>query len=271
MSDLVRGKATICVVNYKTLDLTRVCLRSIRKYTGFPHEVLVVDNDSRDASLDYLKGLSWIRLVERRPEAPDPSGAWAHGAALDLGLSLCQTEFFVALHSDAIVHQGGWLDYLVGCLGSDSAVACCGADKIEVKPLWRVLLKKVSDVKALQRWLLADPVVRRWYQPFVRTVCAVYRTEVLRREGLSFQEDPITRFTVGQKLYYDLKERGYRTIMLSDRLASTYVLHLAHATQMLNPGEFGFEKVARKWRRIMGPWLASESFQDLLRNDRLDR
>jgi len=271
MSDLVRGKATICVVNYKTLDLTRVCLRSIRKYTDFPHEALVIDNDSRDASLNYLKGLPWIRLVERRPEVPDPTGARAHGAALDLGLSLCQTEFFVALHSDAIVHRRGWLGYLIGCLGSDPANACCGGDKIEMKPRWRVLLKKVSDVKALQRWLLADPIVRRRYQPFVRTVCAVYRTEVLRREGLSFQDDPATHFTVGQKLYFDLKERGYRAIMLPDRIASTYVLHLAHATQMLNPGEFGFEKVAGKWRRIMGPWLACESFQALLRDEHLDR
>jgi hypothetical protein len=76
---------------------------------------------------------------------------------------------------------------------------------------------------------------------------------------------------VGQKLYYDLRARGYRTIMLSDRLASTCVLHLAHATQMLNPGEFGLEKLARKWRRVMGPWLTSESFQALLRDDRLDR
>ena len=60
MSDLVYGKATICVVNYKASDMTRVCLRSIRKYTDSPHEVLVIDNDSRDAFLDYLKGSSWV-------------------------------------------------------------------------------------------------------------------------------------------------------------------------------------------------------------------
>ena len=90
-------------------------------------------------------------------------------------------------------------------------------------------------------------------------------------EGLSFQEDPTTRLTVGQKLYFDLRDRGYRTILLPDRLASTYVVHLAHATQMLNAAEFGFDRVARKWRRVMGPWLTSESFQALLRDDRLDR
>ncbi len=270
MSDLVRGKATICVVNYKTRDLTRVCLRSIRKYTDYPYEVLVIDNDSRDESLDYLKGLSWIRLVERRPEVPGPGGSYAHGAALDLGLSLCQTEFFVALHSDAIIHQRGWLDLFLDRLGADPTVACCGGDKIEIKPRWRVLLHKVSDVKALYRRLWADPAIWRFYQPYVRTVCAVYRTEILRREGLSFQVDPSGPFTVGQKLYFHLKERGYRTVMLPDRLTSRYVIHLVHATQMLNPQEFGLQRMVRKWRRAMGPWLTSEAFQSLLQEQSLD-
>jgi GT2 family glycosyltransferase len=271
MSDLVCGKATVCVVNYKTLDLTRVCLRSIRKYTDSPHEVLVIDNDSRDSSVDYLKSLSWIRLAERRPEVPDPSGSWAHGAALDLGLSLCQTEFFVAMHSDAVVLRPGWLAYLIGCLGTDPAVASAGGDKIEMKPRWQILLKKAFDAKALQRHLFAGPAVRTRYRPFIRTICAVYRTEVLRREGLSFLPDAARRLTVGQKLHLDLRERGYKAVQLSDGVMRQYLIHLAHATQMLNPGEFGFDGVTKKWRRVMGPWLASESFQALLRDDLLDR
>ena len=51
MADLVRGKATICVVNYKTLDMTRLCLRAIRLFTTYSHEVMVVDNNSQDDSL----------------------------------------------------------------------------------------------------------------------------------------------------------------------------------------------------------------------------
>jgi hypothetical protein len=130
------------------------------------------------------------------------------------------------------------------CLGSDPVGACCGGDKIEVKPLWRVLLKKVSDVKALQRWLRADPVVRRRYEPFVRTICAVYRTEILRREGLSFQGDPNYGFTVGRS-HLILKERYIR-----HHTSGPYRLDLgpsflqAHATQMLNLGELASRSVA---------------------------
>ena len=51
MPQIIKGKATICIVNYKTLELTRLCLRSIRKFTNYPYEVIVVDNDSGDESL----------------------------------------------------------------------------------------------------------------------------------------------------------------------------------------------------------------------------
>lgn len=55
MPQLEKGKAAICIVNYKTLDFTRLCLRSIRKFTTYPYEVIVVDNDSRDESLKYIR------------------------------------------------------------------------------------------------------------------------------------------------------------------------------------------------------------------------
>jgi hypothetical protein len=103
------------------------------------------------------------------------------------------------------------------------------------------------------------------------TVCGVCRTAILRRRVFPSRKIRLPALPWGQKLYFDLRDRGYRTILLPDRLASTYVVHLAHATQMLNAAEFGFDRVARKWRRVMGPWLTSESFQALLRDDRLDR
>jgi GT2 family glycosyltransferase len=52
MAGLIKAKATICIVNYKTPDFTKLCLRSIRKFTDYPYEVIVVDNGSNDESLD---------------------------------------------------------------------------------------------------------------------------------------------------------------------------------------------------------------------------
>lgn len=64
------GAVTICVVHYRTPELIRLCLRSIRKYTPKPYEMVVVGNDSQDESLEYLRSLGWIRLIERKEPAP---------------------------------------------------------------------------------------------------------------------------------------------------------------------------------------------------------
>lgn len=148
---LVAGKVTICVVNYKTEELTRLCLRSIRKYTHYPYEVIVIDNGSRDASLDYLKTLDWITLIARSPEEMLKTGSWAHGSALNMGLEACKTEFFLALHSDTLVHKDGWLKDFVDKCGSD--IACAGGGKLDLKPRWEILLKKYTDYKEWIRHL----------------------------------------------------------------------------------------------------------------------
>ncbi len=113
MGELIQSKATICIVNYKTEDFVRLCLRSIRKFTRYPYEVIVIDNNSADGSLEYLRGLKWIRLIERDTQN-DIGGGQAHAAALDMGLTNCRTEFFISMHSDTFVHKAGWLEELVG-------------------------------------------------------------------------------------------------------------------------------------------------------------
>ena len=165
MSDLVKGKATICIVNYKTLDFIRLCLRSIRKFTKYPYEVIVVDNDSQDESLKYLKSLNWIRLIERRAGANEPGGGYAHAAGLDLGLEDCNTEFFVSMHSDTFVRKDNWLEGLIYYFGRDESIVCVGSGKIELIPKWRILLKKATDFRAYKRRVLReqDPVGKLRY------------------------------------------------------------------------------------------------------------
>ena len=57
---------SLVLVNYKTPDITRMCLELLREHVQEQRiPVWVVDNDSADASLDYLRSLDWINLIER--------------------------------------------------------------------------------------------------------------------------------------------------------------------------------------------------------------
>jgi hypothetical protein len=274
MSNLVKDKATICVVNYKTLDFTRLCLRSIRKFTKSPYEVIVVDNDSQDESLEYLRRLRWIRLIERSTDndPPDDSGGYSHAAALDLGLENCDTEFFVSMHSDAFVRRDGWLTELISYFGSDENTACVGSGKIELTPRWRKLLREATDFRTFKRKLLREPDPVGKFRYYNRTICCLYRTDILRREQLSFLMDRDKGLTGGQKLYFELVDRGYRTVELSPSAMGRYIIHLAHATQVVNPGEFSLrKKTIRKCNRIVEKVMSFEMVQSILTDDSLDR
>jgi len=265
------AKATICIVNYKTLDFTRLCLRSIRRFTGCAYEVIVVDNDSQDESLEYLKSLDWIRLIQRKTDG-DPSGGYSHAAALDIGLENCNTEFFVSMHSDSFIQKAGWLRELVGYCNGDSNVACVGSGKIEMTDRWRVLLKKVTDFKTFRRKLFdeADEVGKfRYYN---RTICCLYRTDILRKENLSFIMGRDMGLTSGKKLYFELVDRGYKTVELPASIMGRYVIHLAHATQVVNPQEFKLrKKTTRKCRRLVDKIMSFETVESILTDDSLDK
>jgi glycosyltransferase involved in cell wall biosynthesis len=266
MAAFQKGRATICVVNYKTLDLTRLCLRSIRKFTTYPYEVIVIDNDSADESLEYLKGLKWIRLIERASK-DDPEGGYSHGAGLDLGLANCSTEFFVSMHSDTLVRKERWLEDLIAFFDKED-VACVGAGKLELEPQWRTLIKKMTDIRTLKRKVLREPDPEGRYRYYNRTICAFYRTQILKKLGLSFLGSREKGLTVGKKLYFELVDRGYKAVELSPGLMSGYVTHLAHATQMINPGQCQVDgRAARKYTSTMKK-LASDGLMQRIMSDK---
>jgi cellulose synthase/poly-beta-1,6-N-acetylglucosamine synthase-like glycosyltransferase len=266
-----QSRVTICVVNYKTLDLTRLCLRSIRKYTRIPCDVIVVDNDSQDASTEYLRSLPWIRLIERKDKTSDSSGGYAHAAALDMALAQTQTEFFVAMHSDTFVHRDNWLNDLLALFGNDPKIACVGAGKVEMTPVWELWLKKMTDFKTLGRKLLGTPDPLGLHRYYNRTVCSIYRTEVLKKEQLSFLMDRDKGLTVGKKLYFELIDRGYKTVQLSDGYMKRCLYHLAHATQVVNSEEFNLRKrTVEKVNRRIDKIMQSDHVRQILADASLD-
>ena len=265
------GKATICVVNYKTLDFTKWCLRSIRKFTEYPYKVIVVDNNSGDESLEYLKSLDWIQLIERTPSDEQEHGSYAHAAAIDMALEQCNTEYFVSLHSDTFVLREGWLRDLIGLISNDQNCACVGSGKLELTPQWRQWLKRATDFKTFKRKLLGTPDPDGHQRYHNRTICCVYRTDILAREGLSFLMGRKQGLTVGKKLYFELVDRGYNTVELLPREMSKYVIHLAHATQVVNPEEFTpRDKTVRKTNRITQKVMNMPTLQELTADSSLD-
>ena len=121
-------KVSIIVPNFRTLLMTELCLNNLRHYTDLNRaEVIVVDNDSQDESVEYLRHLDWITLLERKTEGE--SGPLMHSRALDLALSEVDSEYVLVMHTDTIVKRPDWLDFLLGKIEAEEGIAAVGSWK----------------------------------------------------------------------------------------------------------------------------------------------
>lgn len=109
-------------------ELTRVSLESIRRFTGQPHELWVVDNASSPETVEYLLAQSDVNLIlnytppwgRRRfwqlPKAwwqQAGGGSYANGIALELAARFVETRYIFAMHNDALPCKTWWLEYLL--------------------------------------------------------------------------------------------------------------------------------------------------------------
>lgn len=270
-SELTHGKATICIPNYKTLDFTKLCLRSIRKFTQYPVEVIVVDNDSQDESVNYLKSLKWIRLFEQKNTDGKLTGSVAEGSALDVGLQNCRTEFYVVMHSDTFARREGWLNELIGYFGKNDRTACVGAGKIDQRTKWENLLKKVTNLNSIKRKLIRDFDPHGRFLHHNRTICCLYRTDVLKRENLSFMPDRPKKLTSGQPLYMQLIKSGYHSVVLKPEVMQNCIIHLDHATQLLHPEQFRLKRrTTKKGNKVINEIMSSNVIRSILADSSLD-
>lgn len=228
---------TILIRNYKTPEITKICMRLLRKHTDFNQvEVIAIDNNSEDASLDYLKSLAWIKLIERKPEADD-TVPLSHSRALDLALSQVTTPYVLSIHTDTFVKRHDWLDVLLKPFASNPKLAGVGSWKLESKNA----LQRFG-IRFEQAWkkLLHDSVGYQGYnanrldesQYYLRSHCAIYRTDVIRALNTNFSDGNLT---AGKRMHEKMVEAGYEMRFIESAELGQYVDHLNHATLIFNP------------------------------------
>ncbi len=103
---------SVVVVTRNGLEHTRSCLESIARFTPEPHELIVVDNGSTDATRAYLDERA-ARDERLRVVANASNRGFA--AANNQGLAIARGDVVVALNNDTIVTEG-WLARMLAVL-----------------------------------------------------------------------------------------------------------------------------------------------------------
>lgn len=266
-------KVSILVPNYKTLELTKLCLRLLRKYTD-PNlaEVIVIDNDSQDVSTEYLRSLNWIKLLER-PAVPNEPPHLAHSRALDLALAQVATPYVLSIHTDTLVRNAQWLPYLLAKIDTHEHIAGIGSWKLENKPCLEYILKQVEEKLQKGYYYLLHKKQHaiegegdNFY--YLRSHCALYRTDLLKQHQLTFSAGD---GVAGKYLHKALLDLGYQMEFLASPELIKYIDHINHATMVLHP-ELGTRarSVPKGLKRIEKS-LAQFNAQAILQDISLDQ
>jgi len=257
-----RPLVSILIPHYQTPNLARLCLRSIRRYTKHvPYEVLVIDNGSRDAdSIDYLRSVAWIRLIERGDAAS--AGAAGHKEAIELGIQATVAPLILTFHTDTIPIRDDWLAWHVLQIEQDPQIAAVGTYKLERKSWWRRMLKSAGQRMPRQSKKGGDD------DPYIRSHCALYRRSVLEQLNLNYN-NPDDQ-TAGRHVHRTLEANGYVARRLSVDETLSRVVHLNHATMVLVSEFETGRRTRRRGRRRIEQFLSRESIQEILADTSLD-
>ena len=252
---------SIIIPHYQTEMLARLSLRSIRRYTTRTrYEVVVVDNGSSDGgSLEYLRGVKWIKLIERTEGISDIPGE-AHKEALDAGIAASSGTFVLSFHTDTVPIREGWCAWLVEQINVRERIGAAGTYKLERK----------KPLKRLEHWLKS--LVRRGdlpreRRPYIRSHCALYRRSVLEELGLKFVDETTA---TGQGVHMAIQDGGYESVLLSVGEMLRRVVHLNHGTMVLIPQLGARKSTIRKGHGRMKRFLDRAEVREILRDDSLD-
>lgn len=269
----IEKKVTILVPNYKTPEITKICMRLLRKFTDLNQvEVIAIDNNSQDASVEYLRSLSWVKLIERTPE-PDDTVPLSHSRALDLALAAVQTPFVLSIHSDTFVKRHDWLDVLLKPFDEHPRLAGVGSWKLESKTAlqrWGIQFEQCWK-KTLHQWF-----GYRGYNPhrldqskyYLRSHCAMYRMDVIRALNTCFSDGGQT---AGKVMHEKMVAAGYDMLFLDSLQLGEYVDHLNHATLIFNPQLGTSDKNLREGAKRINAKLRGIDGEAILADHRLDQ
>jgi GT2 family glycosyltransferase len=244
--------ASIVIVSYDNLVFTRLCLESLLANTDYlAYEVIVVDNGSRDGSLEYLRRLAEqhtrVRLVINRRNV-------GFASACNQGLALAGGEVLVLLNNDTMVPPG-WLRGLVAQtqyerIGLVGAVTNRIGNEAEVPTSYRTW----GECLAFARNQALTRAGETLEIGTVTMFCMAMRRDVHRLLG------PLdTQFEVGtlEDDDYSMRARaaGLKTICADD----VFVHHFGEASfgKLIPTGEYADvltrnkERFEQKWGR---PW-----------------
>jgi hypothetical protein len=250
----VKADFSVVMVNYKTLELTKACLDLLRdgmQSIGAP--VLVVDNYSADASVEYLRTLEWVTLIERERPGLE-AGSIAHGRALDLALEQVTTEYVFILHTDTFVYDLNVLNMMLSQCAGPHEVAAVGCveqlNRGRGRSAWRLVSRclKYYSRRACQTLGIKAKAPKPFVEKHLKSFCALWNVRLIKKHDLQFLMD---NDNPGYKLQDTMVALGYTISFIPPRILFNYLDHLQSGTVAARGGYTCTHRRVKVYEQLM--------------------
>ncbi|WP_166225293.1 glycosyltransferase family 2 protein [Pseudomonas atagonensis] len=224
---------SLVLVNYKTPDITKMCLELLRDHVKEQRiPVWVVDNDSADESVEYLRSLDWINLIER-PAPTKEAGHIAHGKALDLALEKVQTDYLFLLHTDTFVYDKDVFAMMMNeCTKTPDMAAVGCVEQLNrgvLRDTWRLTSRFCKHyVRRVKTQLgLRSKQPRPYKETHLKSFCTLWNVRLMKSRGLHFcMDDRVPGYTLQDRMV----ALGHGIKFLSPRKIFRYLDHIQAGT-----------------------------------------
>jgi len=272
-----KPKISVCIPHWQVKRYITICLRSIRKYSQkYDIQIIVVDNGSKDESLDYLRSLDWILLLER-PEEVHTN--WPHNVftAWDYGLQHATGDYYITMHSDVFVRAHDWLDPMLQEIFRGPHVAASGAWKLHIEHPVYAFQKRVTGfaIKKMKQVFGLRKNVEWKIGHYPRDYCAMYDYNIILNNKLQFTPiqgpDHALASGGGYSIATQLWNAGYETRMIPTEEMRSKVAHIAHGTAAVRKEKpLRHKKKQKKLESRTANFLNAKWIQDIEHDSSLD-
>ncbi len=247
-------QASIIVITYNNLVLTKLCLESILRNTEYPnYEIIIVDNNSTDDTQTYLRFIASqyenISIILNQTNL-------GFAKANNQGLARATGEFIILLNNDTIVPPG-WLSRLLHYL-RDPEVGMVG-------PVSNFVGNEAKLAVSYSTWSEMEIFVRNytWEKEslaaeiyMLAMYCVAFRRDVFELVGYLDEQFGIGMFE-DDDYSQRVRQRGYKVICARD----VFVHHFGQAAfrKLIKDGlyqhifEENRQRYEKKWNIIWEP------------------
>jgi GT2 family glycosyltransferase/glycosyltransferase involved in cell wall biosynthesis/Flp pilus assembly protein TadD len=181
--EVTKGLVSIVILTFNQFRYTKECVESIRKHTPEPHEIIFVDNGSKDETVKWLrkavKESINFKLIENAKNLGFAKGC-------NQGILASSGEYILLLNND-IVATEGWLSGMIECINSAPDIGIVGPMTNQIIGIQKVENATYESVAHLAEYAKSFRGMNRHRRiPSRRIVgfCLLFRRELVEKIGL---------------------------------------------------------------------------------------